>query len=324
MIEEGNLLFKILSTSSTSGWYHLSMQSNYCDCADWGSECKHLYGVRLIIEKHFPHLRGIFPVLESVQALSHVDLEPIAGVGEDHIECQNDTVDVAETIVSNIDDDISSYIYEMRGLLQSLEEQLGQCDSKVKPNILTQLTLLRNSLASLVIPKEIELPAKGSIKQVQAHVTMTRLGHGMPIEASGTSKERYVVSDLSPAKAPTTGVLRRKHQRGRSRVRFQRKPRIHCPHCCSKTLIVDPLESISCHTCHALLPLLLKHAPGGGESSLLNRHVILFGESIQKGMIISCKSGQLQKNERSFTVRLLDGSVLEAVLASQHRMVLYT
>ena len=129
-------------------------------------------------------------------------------------------MDVAETIVSNIDDDISSYIYEMRGLLQSLEEQLGQCDSKVKPNILTQLTLLRNSLASLVIPKEIELPAKGSIKQVQAHVTMTRLGHGMPIEASGTSKERYVVSDLSPAKAPTTGVLRRKHQRGRSHVRF--------------------------------------------------------------------------------------------------------
>ncbi|KAI5059584.1 hypothetical protein GOP47_0025903 [Adiantum capillus-veneris] len=236
----------------------------------------------------------------SVQALSHVDLQPIVGAGEDNIALEHDNFDVAETVVSNIDNEIGSCIYDMRSILQSLEEHL----------------------AALTIPKEIELPAKGSIKQVQAHVTLTRLGHGMPVEASGASKEQVLEADLPPSKGPTTGVLRRKHQRGRSRVRFQRKPRIHCPHCCSKTLMLDPLESISCHTCHALLPLLLRHAPGGAESSLLNRHVTLFGESIQKGMIVCCKAGEVPTEERSFTICLLDGSVLETVLASQQRMAL--
>ncbi|MCO5610161.1 hypothetical protein L7F22_064396 [Adiantum nelumboides] len=82
----------------------------------------------------------------------------------------------------------------MRVILQSLEEQLGQCDSKLKPAVLSQLALSRNSLATMIVLEEIKLPTKGSIEQVQAHVMRTPVAHGMLIGASGSNKELVVVS----------------------------------------------------------------------------------------------------------------------------------
>ena len=45
VINESTLLFKIQSMSLPTQWYHASMQSSYCGCPDWTSDCKHLYGI---------------------------------------------------------------------------------------------------------------------------------------------------------------------------------------------------------------------------------------------------------------------------------------
>ena len=84
-----------------------------------------------------------------------------------------DVADVSESVVNSIDHQIGSVVNDIKCILQSLKEELGRCDSKLKPKILAQVTLLQDSLPALISPKEIELPTKGSIKQVQAHVTLT-------------------------------------------------------------------------------------------------------------------------------------------------------
>eukprot|EP00250_Pteridium_aquilinum_P033996 c6828_g1_i1 orf=128-334(+) len=67
------------------------------------------------------------------------------------------------------------------------------------------------------------MPSRGSVRQIQAHVIQTRLGHG---QSSGTkdgldqSAHNGVGYQLQ--KPPhQTGVLRQKHQRGRHRVRYE-------------------------------------------------------------------------------------------------------
>lgn len=37
IVNEGSLLFKIQSTTDASTWYHVSLQSNYCDYPDWST-----------------------------------------------------------------------------------------------------------------------------------------------------------------------------------------------------------------------------------------------------------------------------------------------
>ncbi|KAI5060837.1 hypothetical protein GOP47_0023342 [Adiantum capillus-veneris] len=184
--------------SSPSQWYHVSVQSSYCDCPDWGSECKHQYGIRLIVQKHFPQLLCIFPVLDSIHAFNHVVREANAQareqdamMGDQDMSSQLPTM--AEESVAIIDNQILGCISDLKGLLQSFEEQLGQCDSDLKPILFNQLCNSRDFLSALIVPKRIGLPATGSTRQIQAHVTQTRLGHGVAREADGCGVEAGLV-----------------------------------------------------------------------------------------------------------------------------------
>ena len=67
IINEMTLLFKVQSTSTPSHWYYVNVQSNYCDCPDLASGCKHLYALKLIIEKHLQHLLPILPIIDGLQ-----------------------------------------------------------------------------------------------------------------------------------------------------------------------------------------------------------------------------------------------------------------
>ena len=71
---------------------------------------------------------------------------------------------------------ICGCIQDFQGLLQSLQESLSTCESTQKKLINKQLKMANDNIVALIIPKKIDLPLKGSIQQVQFHVTLTWLG----------------------------------------------------------------------------------------------------------------------------------------------------
>ena len=63
------LQFKVLSTQTPNQWYQVSLQGNYCDCPDWSTQCKHLYGIRLIVSQHMPHLNSILSIVDNAHEM---------------------------------------------------------------------------------------------------------------------------------------------------------------------------------------------------------------------------------------------------------------
>ncbi|MCO5577975.1 hypothetical protein L7F22_031812 [Adiantum nelumboides] len=213
------LQFRILSMTTPNQWYQVNFQSNYCDCPDWSSECKHLYGVKLIVKHHFPEMATILPVLDNAhQTLTTYDNEIVTEEKEEKVK---------------------TCIHELKELLLSLEQEIPNKSPKDMEIMLHQLRLSKDMLGAMLSPSQIDMPACGSVRQIQAHVTRTRLGHGVPKDVGAPPLE------AAPKPIPHTGSLKRKHQRGRSRVQFAKWPRIWCPHCCSKTLLVDPKEVVA-------------------------------------------------------------------------------
>ena len=43
------------------------MQCSYCDCPDYASKCKHLIGIRFIIQKHMSMLKECLPVIDQAE-----------------------------------------------------------------------------------------------------------------------------------------------------------------------------------------------------------------------------------------------------------------
>ena len=216
-----------------------------------------------------------------------------------------------------IDEEIVLCISEMKRTLQAIENDLCNYDISQKRALLHQLRV-----SSTIVPTEISLPSKGSIRQIQEHVTQTRLGHGKQ-PARAMSMDNPAQLSQPCKKENQSGALRRKHQRGRKRVRFQKGPRIFCPHCCSKTLLLDPMETFTCRTCHALLPLSKREAPIGSEAALLHRVVNLCdGMPTREATIVSCTYGIEDQAERSFELSLKNGGQLGNIRASQTRLVL--
>lgn len=325
IINDMTLLFKIQSASNPSHWYYVSMQCNYCDCPDWTSDCKHLYAVRLIIKKHFPHLQSILPIVDNAHALSTNHRVENEAACTNHVENVTTAVENNATNSFEVgDSEVLLRVAEVRNILSKIEEDLEKSDSLEKGVLLRQLDICKETLMSSLSPKEIQMPTRGSIRQIQANVTQTRLGHGKKLQSCVPSQDQIEKESCQPTKrACLTGVLRRKHQRGRHRVRFEERSRIWCPHCCTKTFMVDPLVTISCNTCHALLPLASRHAPIGVEASLINRDVRICDiPSDIPCKITSCIYGQSPNEERHFTLTQGDGQELCNVFASQWRLML--
>ena len=56
VMDETRLHFRVLSMSKEDIWYNIYFQCSFCDCLDYASKCKHLMGIRLLIEQHMPEL----------------------------------------------------------------------------------------------------------------------------------------------------------------------------------------------------------------------------------------------------------------------------
>ncbi|KAI5077831.1 hypothetical protein GOP47_0007655 [Adiantum capillus-veneris] len=329
VVNESTLLFKIQSMTSDS-WYHVSMQSSYYDCPDWSSQCKHLYGLRLILQSYFPMLHAILPIVDSVHAMADLGtsdgMQQCAQVFETGSGCDDKALDTDMNgigpYLQQVDMEIVNCIDKSREFLRQLADVLPQWTLQQKEVALKKLKISMENLENLHEPEEISLPRKGSIKQIQANVTQTRLGHGRLsciIDGIGEAVEGCP----EPAKKTrNTGSLKRKHQRGRNRVRFEKWRRVNCRHCCSKTLLVDGSNIVCCHTCHALLPLSQKHMSANSTSQIMNHLVQLWdGENPANGSIIACDHEVSHIDcERHLTVKLDDGRIYEKIYASRTRI----
>ncbi|MCO5571634.1 hypothetical protein L7F22_025380 [Adiantum nelumboides] len=195
------LQFRILSMTTPNQWYQVNFQSNYCDCPDWSSECKHLYGVKLIVKHHFPEMATILLVLDNAhQTLATHDNEIVTEEKEEKVK---------------------TCIHELKQLLSSLEQEIPNKSPKDIEIMLHQLRLSKDMLGALLSPSQIDMPACGSVRQIQAHVTRTRLGHGVPKDVGAPPLE------VAPKPISHTGSLKRKHQRGQSRIQFDAVDALH-------------------------------------------------------------------------------------------------
>ncbi|MCO5564813.1 hypothetical protein L7F22_018481 [Adiantum nelumboides] len=201
IINESSLQFKIQSSNISNQWYNVSLQANYCDCPDWSSECKHLYGIWLIATRYFQHLSDVLLVVDKAH-------EMMDTMGDDTCDDINQEQDAIECL------------QDIKKIVESLERGLSNRLSREMDIVMHQLKFARDTLGSLMSPEQIQLPMRGSIRQVQAHVTQTRLGHGKCKVNVESLDERGIKEPITQPEKPTrqTGILRRKHQRGRSRV----------------------------------------------------------------------------------------------------------
>ncbi|MCO5547551.1 hypothetical protein L7F22_001001 [Adiantum nelumboides] len=222
-----------------------------------------------------------------------------------------------EIVTEEKEEKVKTCIHELKELLLSLEQEIPNKSPKDMEIMLHQLRLSKDMLGALLSPRQINMPACGSVRQIQAHVTRTRLGHGVPKDVGAPPLE------AAPKPIPHTGSLKRKHKGGRSRVQFAKWPCIWCPHCCSKTLLVDPKEVVACQTCHALLPLSLRHCHPGDEMLLLGKEIMAFLESSSwHARIDSCAYAHGTNDERSFKIKPSYENTMQIVFASKLRMVL--
>ena len=64
IVDEARYWFRILSMTTPTVWYNVSLQCSYCDCQDFASKCKHLIAIRMIVERHMPSLCGLLPFID--------------------------------------------------------------------------------------------------------------------------------------------------------------------------------------------------------------------------------------------------------------------
>ena len=75
----------------------------YCDCQDVASKFKHLLDIRMIIERHMPHLWGSLPFIDHVtQMQMDLNTEIVVAVEVERVEETNPTTSEIESFMSKI------------------------------------------------------------------------------------------------------------------------------------------------------------------------------------------------------------------------------
>ncbi|MCO5589062.1 hypothetical protein L7F22_043027 [Adiantum nelumboides] len=133
IINESSLKFKIQSSSIPNQWYKVSLQANYCDCSDWSSECKHLYGIRLIATRYFQHLSDVLLVMDKAH-------EMMDTMGDDTCDDINQEQNAIECL------------QDIKKIVESLERGLSNRSSREMDIVMHQLKSARDTLGSLMSP----------------------------------------------------------------------------------------------------------------------------------------------------------------------------
>ncbi|MCO5613177.1 hypothetical protein L7F22_067453 [Adiantum nelumboides] len=137
---------------------------------------------------------------------------------------------------------LNQCIEDLRSVLDGIGERMPSCDEVQLNSLIEQVRLAFSCLSNDRIPKEIELPKKGSISQIQGHVMATQLGLG---QNRVTNEDAITFVPTQPPRQ--MGVLRKKHQRIQKQVRFAKKTWctaiILAPRACRWMKKVDPEEA---------------------------------------------------------------------------------
>ncbi|KAI5054083.1 hypothetical protein GOP47_0031024 [Adiantum capillus-veneris] len=91
-------------------------------------------------------------------------------------------------------------VSKVRSILTRIEEGLKDNDPAQKAVLLRELNICEDTLLKTSSPKAIEMPMRGSIRQIQAHVTQTRLGQGKSPQEVEPNIEVYEAGTSQPTK----------------------------------------------------------------------------------------------------------------------------
>ena len=165
-MDDAQLVFKILSMTITNCWYNISIKCSYCDCPDLASKCKHLMGIRLIIERCLPELSNSLPFIDHVVNMHNID------------ETSNEVVSI-DVDMNATPLEVAKWKYEISNLKETIrvfENSLQSINLVVVQGCIEQVTSLNKMLSGVIAPTFVNMPQRGSIKGLQQNVTLNRLG----------------------------------------------------------------------------------------------------------------------------------------------------
>ena len=114
LVNEMTLLFKMKSASNSSSWHYVSMQCNYCDCLDLTTTCKHIYAMKLILEKYFPHLSSFILAMNGERFVANKDVD-------------NTEIEKSQAMQSSLEGDLDhseiiGQVFDIKEILTILQE----------------------------------------------------------------------------------------------------------------------------------------------------------------------------------------------------------
>ena len=111
-MDETRLYFRVLSMLKEDTWYNVYFQCSFCDCLDYASKCKHLMGIRLLIEQHMPELEKELPLI--ADALEMRGQDAYANFKGGHEESMFETISLVKETMSTLK---SLYMLSLRWML---------------------------------------------------------------------------------------------------------------------------------------------------------------------------------------------------------------
>ena len=105
VMDETRLYFKVLSMSKEDTWYNVYFQCSFCDCLDYASKCKHLMGIRLLIEQHMPELEKKLHLIDDA-----LEMQGVGNFFDDAtIDIDGDKDESIDTTISNLVDTLRTF-----------------------------------------------------------------------------------------------------------------------------------------------------------------------------------------------------------------------
>ena len=104
VMDETMLYFRVLSMSKEDTWYNVYFQCSFCDCLDYASKCKHLMGIRLLIE-HMPKLQKELHFIDDA-----LEMRGVGNLVDDAtIDIDGDKDESIDTTISNLAETLRTF-----------------------------------------------------------------------------------------------------------------------------------------------------------------------------------------------------------------------
>ena len=238
-VDEPRYWFKILSLTKPNVWYNVSLQCSYCDCQDPTSKCKHILGIRMIIERHMPHLCGSLPFIDHA---SHMRNDHFT---ETEVETEVEPVEETNPITSQMEE-WESKLQTAEGAIQSLRQGLRSLDRATILACMESIEEMSHAVVYRVgAPKPTNEEDRGSIRRKQAI--------GAKRGASVNISQDLIGSSPNTSKAHT-GKMQRGASRARRRLPICATEKIRCLHCDALTFRSRDSNVDCCKNCGRILP----------------------------------------------------------------------